>query len=169
MHHGPFQGRSRLRFARPSRRAASIADNRCASPRSAGRRLSVAAAPAARTLLRARSTSILRWSRPPLPATAGHRHETAHAQEKSSLWLRHLELFSIATGARPKKRAGKPRPAAQKTAAKAAQRPAKPAAPLAPAPPNGQVPRIPHAHRRPNRPAPGCARFIPPVRVPAGS
>ncbi|MCA7966756.1 alpha/beta fold hydrolase [Burkholderia cenocepacia] len=50
-------------------------------------------------------------------------------RKKSSLWLRHLELFSIATGARPKKRAGKPRPAAQKTAAKAAQRPAKPAAP----------------------------------------
>ena len=39
-------------------------------------------------------------------------------RKKSSLWLRHLELFSIATGARPKKRAGKPRPAAQKAAKK---------------------------------------------------
>nr|WP_253197035.1 PHB depolymerase family esterase [Burkholderia cenocepacia] len=32
MRDGPFQGRRRLRFARSSRRAASIADNRCASP-----------------------------------------------------------------------------------------------------------------------------------------
>ncbi|CAG2366096.1 extracellular catalytic domain type 1 short-chain-length polyhydroxyalkanoate depolymerase [Burkholderia sola] len=50
-------------------------------------------------------------------------------RKKSSLWLRHLELFSAAAGARPKKRAGKARPAAQKTATRLAQRPAKPAAP----------------------------------------
>lgn len=62
------------------RLASPIIDAR--HPRSAGRRLSVAAASAARTLLRARSTSIRRWSRPPLPATAGRPHETAHAQEK---------------------------------------------------------------------------------------
>lgn len=48
-------------------------------------------------------------------------------RKKSSLWLRHLELFSIATGARPKKRAGKPRPATQKAAKKVVQRTIKPA------------------------------------------
>ncbi|RQV86608.1 PHB depolymerase family esterase [Burkholderia anthina] len=39
-------------------------------------------------------------------------------RKKSSIWLRHLELFSAAAGARPKKRAGKPTvaaPAAKRT------------------------------------------------------
>ncbi|MCA8425129.1 PHB depolymerase family esterase [Burkholderia seminalis] len=37
-------------------------------------------------------------------------------RKRSSLWLRPLELLSIATGARPRKVAGRPRPAAKKAA-----------------------------------------------------
>ncbi|CAB3755997.1 esterase [Burkholderia puraquae] len=46
-------------------------------------------------------------------------------RKKTSLWLRHLELLSVATGARPKKRASKPPPAA-KRAIKPAARPTVP-------------------------------------------
>ncbi|MDN7850479.1 extracellular catalytic domain type 1 short-chain-length polyhydroxyalkanoate depolymerase [Burkholderia seminalis] len=41
-------------------------------------------------------------------------------RKRSSLWLRPLELLSIATGARPKKVAGRARPAAKKAAPKVA-------------------------------------------------
>lgn len=51
----------------------------------------------------------------------GRPHDTAHAQEKSSIWLRHLELFSVATGARPKQPATGPRPAAKRASKPAAK------------------------------------------------
>ncbi|WP_322081204.1 PHB depolymerase family esterase [Burkholderia sp. BCC1972] len=71
-------------------------------------------------------------------------------KKKSSIWLRPLELFSVATGARPKKPATQPRPAA-KRASKPATRPA---APARAARRTGAV----HAARTPSNKAPGTWR-----------
>ncbi|KAG8152656.1 extracellular catalytic domain type 1 short-chain-length polyhydroxyalkanoate depolymerase [Burkholderia catarinensis] len=48
-------------------------------------------------------------------------------RKKSSIWLRHLELFSVATGARPKKRAARPGPATKRTTKPAIKPAVKPA------------------------------------------
>lgn len=48
-------------------------------------------------------------------------------RKKSSLWLRPLDLFAIATGARPKKQVGRSRPAVKKATPKAAPRTVEPA------------------------------------------
>ncbi|MDN7702431.1 PHB depolymerase family esterase [Burkholderia semiarida] len=70
-------------------------------------------------------------------------------RKKSSIWLRHLELFSAAAGARPKKRAGKPRPAAKKAARKVVQRTGKPTIAAPAAKRTGIVPAVRAPSARP--------------------
>jgi len=168
MHHGPFQGRSRLRFARPSRRAASIADNRCASP-PFRRAPPFGCRGTGSTNLASRPFDF----HPTVESAASSRHGRPPARNCTCPGKNPASGCGISNcfPSRPV-RGRRSGPASRdRPPKKPPRRPLNgpPSRPPPPAPPNGQVPRIPHAHRRPNRPAPGCARFIPPARAPAGS